>query len=324
MTLDEYLATWLDRQRSQLQPSTWKTYGDTIRRYLSPTLGAIELADLDPLRIEQTYTHLFDRGGTDGQALSLGTLRYIHAVLHKALADAVRLRVLEVNASDFVQLPRRRSGDGAEPSIRVWTVDEARRFLELTRDDRLHPLWATALGTGMRRGELLGLSWTDVDLDTRSVRVHRALTTIDGRPQLKTTKTGRPRTLSLDPATAAVLAAWRDRQHAEHRGQGRSDMTWRPVFTDTTGAPHLPMRITSTFRRLVRRLDVPVIRMHDLRHSHASLLLQSGVSIKVVSERLGHRTIALTMDTYTHVLPAMDRDAADRLGQLLSPTAQAP
>ena len=317
MTVDEYLTTWLTRQRSQLQSSTWKTYGDTIRRYLSPTLGAIPLGDLDPLRVEQCYSDLFVGGGRNGAPLSLGTVRYVHAVLHKALADAVRLRVIDVNATDFVQLPRRRSDDTDAPRLMVWTAEDARRFLDLVRGDRLQPLWATALATGMRRGELLGLSWSDVDLDGRTVRVRRALTTVDGRLELKGTKTGRPRTLSLDAGTAAHLHRWRIRQDAEYEQNFRTPWTWNPVFTDTTGAPHVPMRITSTFRRLVRRLPVPVLRLHDLRHTHASLLLQAGVSIKVVSDRLGHRTIALTMDTYTHVLPAMDRDAADRLGALL-------
>ena len=317
MTVDEYLAAWLARQRTQLQPSTWKTYGDTIRRYLSPTIGAIGLGDLDPLRVEQSYTELFAHGGKDGARLSVGTLRYIHAVLHKALADAVRLRMLDVNVTDFVQLPRRRSEDPSVARLRVWSAEEAQTFLRLVRGDRLYPLWATALRTGMRRGELLGLSWSDVDVHSRTIRVHRSLTTIDGRPELKSTKTGRPRTLCVDTQSIAELAAWRERQWSERR-DGSRHCDWDPVFTDETGASHLPMRITSTFRRLVRRLPVPTLRLHDVRHTHASLLLQAGVSIKVVSERLGHRSIALTMDTYTHVLPAMDRQAADRFGDLLT------
>ena len=309
MTVDEYLQVWLERHRSQLQPSTCATYGATIRRYLSPTLGALSLDDLDPLRVEQTYAELFARGGRNGAPLSVGTLRYIHAVLHKALADAVRLRLLDTNVTDFVQLPRRRPEDDI-PRVRVWTPAQTQRFLQLTRHHRLSSLWAAALGTGMRRGELLALSWADVDLASGTVRVHRSLTTVEGRLIRKQTKTGRPRTLSIDDSLATRLAALPSRRRA-----GPCD--WDPVFADDDGAPHVPMRITTTFRRLVRDLPVPTLRLHDLRHTHASLLLSAGVSIKVVSERLGHRTIALTMDTYTHVLPAMDRDAAERLGALL-------
>lgn len=312
MTVDDYLCAWLERQRTHLAPSTHAAYGATIRRYLSPALGERALDDLDPLTVEQTYLRLHTNGGMNGAPLAVGTVRYIHAVLHKALADAVRLRMLDVNVTDFVQLPRGRDGDAAALKLRTWTVAQAQAFLRHSAGDRLQPLWATALGTGMRRGELLALAWDDVDLAGRTVRVHRSLTMVDGRPLRKQTKTGRPRTLSVDAALADRLARWRDEQGAV--GTARS---WRPVFTDADGAPHVPMRITTTFRRLVRRLPVPTIRLHDLRHTHASLLLQAGVSIKVVSERLGHRTIALTMDTYTHVLPAVDRDAAERLGDLL-------
>ena len=318
MTLDDYLATWHARQRSHVQHATWRTYADTIRRYLSPALGPIPLADLDPMRVEQFYADLFEQGGANKQGLSIATIRYVHAVLHKALADAVRLRVLDVNVSDFAQLPRRPVGNGVEPALRVWSAAQAQQFLRLVATERLGPLWATALGTGMRRGELLGLSWRDVDLDGRTVRVHRSLTTVDGVPTLKGTKTGRPRTISLDAGTANRLSAWRACQRQELRMSGMARVDWDPVFTEPDGAPHLPMRITSAFRRLTRRLPLPTIRLHDLRHSHASLLLAGGVSIKVVSERLGHRTIALTMDTYTHVMPAMDREAADRLGTLLN------
>jgi integrase len=323
MTLDECLASWHARQRSQLQHSTWRTYADVMRRYLSPMLGDVPLAELDPLRVEQFYADLFERGGVHGKGLSIATVRYVHAVLHKALADGVRLRVVDVNVTDFAQLPRRPADTGAAPALRVWSAEQAQRFLRLVTTERLGPLWGTALGTGMRRGELLGLSWHDVDLEGRTVRVHRSLSTLEGTPQLKSTKTGRPRTISLDLGTADRLAAWRVEQRRELREVPRVAVDWDPVFAEPDGAPHLPMRITSAFRRLARRLPLPVIRLHDLRHTHASLLLQAGVSIKVVSERLGHRTIALTMDTYTHVMPAMDRDAADRLGYLIgsSPTS---
>lgn len=166
----------------------------------------------------------------------------------------------------------------------------------------------------MRRGELLGLRWIDVADDHRQVRVARSLTIVDGQPRLKTTKTQRVRRPRLDPRTAQTLERQRD-------AQARNGATTRNghgvVFTDAMGRPLVPQRTTHRFRRLVRRLDVPTIRLHDLRHVHATLLLQAGVSIKVVSERLGHTTIAMTMDVYAHVLPAMDQDAADRFGDLL-------
>lgn len=199
--------------------------------------------------------------------------------------------------------------------MQAWTADEARRFLEQTRDDQHANLWAVALGTGMRRGELLGLRWRDVDLDDRLVTVTGALTEHRGQVQRAATKTSRVRRLYIDDRTAGALVR-------ERRARGPTPATARDradlVFTDADGGPLSPQRTTHRFRRLVRRLEaVPPIRLHDVRHTHATLLLAAGVPIKVVSERLGHATIAMTLDVYAHVLPAMDREAAERFGALL-------
>ncbi|HSK90069.1 MAG TPA: site-specific integrase, partial [Euzebyales bacterium] len=169
-----------------------------------------------------------------------------------------------------------------------------------------------------RRGELLGLRWSDIDDDGQQVGVRSSLAIVGGRPQLKTTKTTHVRRIHLDARTAAAVQRQRAVQDAARRSAGTQ---WRNeldlVFTEELGAPLVPQRTTHRFRRLVRRLDVPTIRLHDLRHTHATLLLQAGVPVKVVSERLGHASITITMDVYAHVLPAMDRDAADRYGALL-------
>jgi integrase len=319
MTVAEYFDQWLARQRLRLQPSTWDAYRLTLDCYLIPALGSELLESIDPMRLEQLYIDLLDHGGRNGRSLSIGTIRYIHAVLHKALADAVRTGLLADNASDRTTLPRIDPRADSRPAsgIRVWTAAQARRFLESTARDRHGDLWAAALGTGMRRGELLGLRWSDVASDGRQLRVASSLTIVDGDSRLKATKTNRVRHLHVDARTADAI----DRARASQKPQ-RRQAGWRNeldlVFTDEIGQPLVPQRITHRFRRLVRRLDVPTIRLHDLRHTHTTLLLQAGVPIKVVSERLGHSTIALTMDVYAHVLPAMDRDAADRFGDLLA------
>jgi integrase len=318
MTVAEYFDLWLAGQRLRLQPSTWDAYRQTVDCYILPAVGSELLESIDPLLLEQLYVDLLDHGGRGGRSLSIGTIRYVHAVLHKALADAVRTGLLADNAGDRATLPRidPRADSRSASGIRVWTAAQARRFLESTARDRHGDFWAAALGTGMRRGELLGLRWSDVTGD-RLVRVATALTIVDGRPRLKATKTYRVRNLHVDARTADAIDRRRASQDRQRRQAG-----WRNeldlVFTDEVGDPLVPQRITHHFRRLVRRLDVPTIRLHDLRHTHATLLLQAGVPIKVVSERLGHSTIAMTMDVYTHVLPAMDRDAADRFGDLLA------
>jgi len=169
-----------------------------------------------------------------------------------------------------------------------------------------------AAATGMRRGEVLGLRWEDVDLANRSLTVRRALSVVQGHAMLKQPKTSRCRTLRLDGITIAVLE-----QRGRAQERDRADAVewrdhWNLVFTHTDGRHLDPVRVTHAFRRAVLDAPVPRVRLHDLRHTHATLLLQAGVPVKVVSERLGHAQISLTLDIYAHVLPAMDADAADR------------
>jgi integrase len=316
MTVTEYLDEWIELQRLRLQPATWDAYRQTIACYLAPALGDTPLDDLDPTLLERMYAGLLVHGGRGGRRLALGTIRYIHAVLHKALTDAVRTGLLQTNVSDRVALPRRDPGrTDLDDRLHVWTAAQVRTFLRLTCDDPHHDLWAVALGTGMRRGELLGLRWQDVAPDRRTVRVASSLTIIDGRPRLKATKTNHVRHLHIDAHTAAAIERQRDRGDEAIR-HDELDL----VFTDEIGEPLIPQRITHRFRRLVRSLPLPTIRLHDARHTHATLLLQAGVPIKVAAERLGHANITVTLDTYAHVLPAMDRDAADRFGTIIADT----
>lgn len=306
-TLDAWLDEWMILQRTRLEPATWRSYDDMARIYLRPSLGTVRLDQLTVRGLEAHYVTMLTTGGKRRRGLSRRTIAYTHAVLHKALADAVRLEVLGSNVADRVTLPRV-DGRGAGPErLHVWDADQVQQFLELTETDPLGALWRVALGTGMRRGELLGLRHVDVDLAVPQLQVAAALTLDhDGRPMLKRPKTNRGRTLHLDAATAAVLASLPDR-----------GSPLGTVFVRPDGMPWRPPEITERWRQLVRTLPLPRIRLHDLRHTHATLLLAAGVPIKVVSERLGHTTISMTMDVYAHVLPAQDRGAADAIGALL-------
>ena len=192
-----------------------------------------------------------------------------------------------------------------------WDADTPRRFLTLTADHRFADIWRAALGTGMRRGELCGLRWGQVDLDIPQLTVNASLAFIDGQPVLTGTKNRRARTLHLDDHTANAIA----------RQPRRTGNDLGLVFTRPDGTPLTPQQISDAWRHQWPRLadqDVPRLRLHSTRHVHASLLLQQGVAMKVVSERLGHRSIAMTMNTYAHVLPAMDAHAADVMGALLT------
>jgi integrase len=308
MPLGAYLDEWLALQRTQLQPSTWVNYEATLRRYVRPHLGAVPLSALRPRDFTLLYVHTLEQGGCDGRPLSLRSVHNIHAILHKALGDAVMAGLLEANPSEHAAVPRVDPRfDDAPRRLRTWDTDQVAYFLRNPRDRELHDLWRVALGTGMRRGELLGLRWEDVDLDVPQRRVAAALTSAGGELRLKGTKTRRVRTLHLDDDTAAVVA----------RQPRREPAPYPLVFTRRDGSPWRPEDVTDRWRRQWPGLELPYIRLHDLRHTHATLLLHAGVPIKVVSERLGHSRVAMTLDVYAHVLPAMDREAAAVIGTLV-------
>ena len=307
-TLASYLPRWLVLQRTRLEPSSWESYYWQVHGYLLPHLGDREVRELTVPLLERFYVDLLTDGGRYGQPLAKRTVAYAHMVLHKALADGVRAGELSDNPAARARLPRvDLRSDATEDPPRMWNAGEVRRFLELTKDDELGDLWAVALGTGMRRGELLALRWSDVDLDVPSLQVAAGLTWIGDRPRLKTTKTRNRRRLHLDDRTAAAIARQPRREPNPHP----------VVFTQEDGSPWHTQTISDRWRRQWPGLDLPQVRLHDLRHIHATLLIAAGVNMKVVSERLGHKHIGMTLDLYAHVLPAMDEEAADAFADLL-------
>ena len=308
LTVGAYLTEWLELQRARVEPSTASSYAGVVANHLVPSLGTTTLEELRVTQIEALYARLLVDPGPRGRPLSLRTVRYVHAVLHKALADAVRTELLARNVADRATVPKRDHGRPQAPrELRCWTAEQLRAFLDQTAGSPYGLLWRVAAATGLRRGELLGLRWDDLDLDGRTLTVRRALTFVDGEPRFKRPKTSRTRTLRLDTTTLGFLAL--------HRVAAEGDACG--LVFNHEGEPIDPMTVTLAFRQAVARSGLPRIRLHDLRHTHATLLLAGGVPVKVVSERLGHATIALTLDIYAHVLPAMDGDAADRFGALL-------
>lgn len=318
--LGAYLDEWLDRRRSQLRPTTFRCYRNTAARYVRPALGEVRLSVIDRRLLERHYGHLLAAGGRNGKPLSPRTVQLTHAVLHCALEDAKVDGLLTTNPATLARPPRRAPQDLAlEDDLHVWTTEEVGRFLDAVDDHPLRAVWHLAVGTGARRGELLGLRWQDVDLDSDTVTIRRSLTVADGVVRLLGTKTSRSRVLSIGPTSVAALDRQQQSQvraRVEAGAQWRND--WGLVLTEADGQPIPPMHVTREFRRLVRQLPVPVIRFHDLRHTHASLLLAQGAPIKLVSQRLGHATIAMTMDVYAHLLPGMDGDATARLDATIS------
>ena len=313
--LGDYLDEWLERRVTDLRPTTWRGYRNAVTAYLEPTLGAARLSSLDRRTIERLYAQLLRSGGRRGRSLSPRTVSYIHAILHAALQDAVLDGLLEANPASRARRPQHDPrATEIDDGPQIWTVEQVAHFLDEVEEHPHRALWHLAVGTGARRGELLGLRWCDVDLDAGVLRIARSLSRVGGVWRLLGTKTSRNRTLSIG---ASVVAALRREREAQYERRDAAGDAWRDewglVFTDGDGSPLDPMRVTREFRRLVRVLDVPVIRLHDLRHTHASLLLAQDAPVKLVSERLGHAKIAMTMDTYAHLLPAMDAVATHDL-----------
>ena len=311
--LGPYLDQWLRRREHQLRPSTRVGYARAIANYLRPQLGERRLDELDRQLLEEHYAWLQTSGGVRRGRLSVRTVGYAHMVLRRALEDAVIDGLLPTNPARGARPPRY-DPDAVEldDEPQVWTVEQAATFLDFVDDDPWRALWHLAVGTGARRGELLGLRWRDVDLEAATVEIRRSLSRTDGIVRLLATKTANRRVLALGQSVVEAVQRHGREQEQRRAAAERWDNQWGLVFTDDEGAPVQPGRVTSEFRRLVRLAPVPVVRLHDLRHFHATALLEAGVPAKVVSRRLGHATVAITLDVYSHVLPSMDLEAAQR------------
>lgn len=311
VTVGQYLQErWLPAKRAQLRASTFESYRVNVANHVVPAIGAVPLQRLTPEHLDTFYAELLTSGRQNGHegGLSVKTVRNIHTILHKALADAARKGTVLRNVADLADPPRLSSAP--RPEMKVWDTKQLRQFLEEIEDHRLYPAFYLLANTGMRRGEVLGLRWSDVDLDAASVSVSRALVIVAYDPQLSDVKTGHGRrTIDLEPKTVAVLRAWKKRQIEE-----RMLTSARPgtdlIFAHPDGSWINPDYFSQVFDRHLARSALPAIRLHDLRHTHASILLKQGVPLKVVSERLGHSNPAFTLSVYQHLLPGMQADAA--------------
>lgn len=305
--LEVYLAAWLASIEHQVRPGTLRSDAMYVRRHVVPALGRIRLDRLSLAQVQAFLDAKCEAG------LAPQTVIHLRGILRRALNQAIRLGLLSRNVAALARPPRLERFE-----FKPFTPDEARSFLRAIEHDRLRELYVVALFGGLRRGELLGLRWADVDLDEAQLRVDAALQRVASRLVLVPPKTARSRrTVSL-PAMA--VEALRQHKAAQAKERLRAGSEWADnglVFTTQTGAPIEPRNATRGFKRVLARAGIREIRFHDLRHSCATLLLVQGVSPRVVMEMLGHSQISLTMNTYSHVLPALQREAAARLEALL-------
>jgi integrase len=301
LTLGQWLTRWLEMVRPTVEPGTYGPYERHVRLHLVPHLGPLKLATLGKAQVRALYATLTEAG------VSVALQRKVGTTLGIALNAAVNDDLLTVNPARQVRKPKAKKLE-----MKPLDPDQVAAFLEAARSDRLFPFYLTMLDSGARPGELFALRWEDIDLERGFLTVSKSLEEIAGVVRVKEVKTAKGRRrIDLSAGTVAALAGHRKAMLAEGHISG-------PVFCNTVGGYLLQTDVRKrSFKPILRRAGLPDVRLYDLRHTCATLLLLADVPAKVASERLGHASITRTLDTYSHVLPTMQRRAADLLGQIL-------
>lgn len=307
ISIVDFMKYWLESRSTKLSPSSIKRYSELIA-HINAYLGSMQLSSLKPLHIQNFYNNVrVDKNLTNA------TVYKIHSVLATALKDAVRWQML-INAPTQYVIPPRPE----KPTMEVWDADEVVLFLEKIKDNKLYIPVLLAAQTGMRLGEICGLKWENVDLVNGVINVRLSLQQIGKEIIIKQPKTkGSIRTITLMEDTIKALKVHKRKQLELKLQTGN---TYDYVCGWEDGRPFVPDNVTKNFPRLIKKYNFKKIRFHDLRHTHATLLLQLKISPKVVGERLGHSIISTTMDTYSHVLPNMQHEAAEKLNHLFEST----
>ena len=311
ITLGEWLRRWLsDYASMNVTERTLESYRSIVERHLIPSLGAVMLADLRPLHIQDYYGRMRLNGRADGKGgLSNRSIVYQHRILCKSLDYAVKMGLVVRNAAKVVETPR-----VSKVTMSTLSPEEAIRFLDVARDTDYYVYFATLLYTGLRRGELLALRWRNLDLQKATLAVVETGYKLgDGRYIIKEPKTPQSRrSVTLPPSLVELFKGYRADQELLRIQLGVSLNPDDFVFIRPDGSPVNPGAVSLAFRRIIKRAGLKHIRIHDLRHTHATLMLKAGVHPKVVSERLGHANIGITLDTYSHVLPGLQEAAAEK------------
>jgi len=315
ITLGEWVRdSWLPMTEPRVKPSTLHSYTRNLELHVLPVLGQKPLQQLTPPMLTALYGQLA-RETDERKALSAKTISYIHATLHKVLADAVDAGLLAKNVAAAAKPPR--PARRATAGINAWEPQELAAFLAHVRETRLGPIWRLSAMTGMRRGEILGLRWCDVDLDNARLSVRQALVAVGYEVIHSTPKSHSARVIDLDAETVQELRAHRQRQDAERAEWGTDYNDQDLVVAKENGEAIHPHSFSQAFERLVAKLGLKSIRLHDLRHTHATLAIKAGVPVKVIAERLGHESPAFTLKQYAHVIPGMQAEAAAQVASLV-------
>lgn len=301
----DYLARWLETISRTVSPKTLQRYAEIVNLHLAPAIGHIPITDLSAEILDRYYQYCIAVGRPGGAPLSQRSVEHIHRCLHTALQAAVRRGLIAHNPADNVDPPR-----GRQRPMETLTPADVLQLLAASRETAYYIPILLAVSTGMRRGEILGLHWRDVDLDNGRISVRHSVQNVFGQRTLKTPKSGRARVVDLPDEVVQKLRELKVKRPPD--GDGAEKL----VVTDSNGGMLHPDTLSKGFRRIASRIGITV-RFHDLRHTHATLLLLANMHPKIVSERLGHSTISITLDIYSHVIPSMQREAAMKINEIL-------
>ena len=311
LTFGEFLEDWLESVHARLTDSTWRTYSQLTRAYISPAMGKVKLRELTPSLIQRFYNQMVSDG------VGLRTVQKTHTVIHASLNAAMKLGIIGRNVDDATQPPK-----PVHKEMKFWNQAQVQEFLSSAKEakDRNYALYFIALVTGMRQGEILALKWSDVDLGKETLTVKLTLHRMPGgglRLQKPKTKTS-VRTIRLGKETLKVLA---EQKSLTAKEKSASNGLWQDegyVFPSSIGSAMDASNLWKNFRRILKLSKLPAIRFHDLRHTAASLMLNNGVDVLVASRRLGHAKPSITLDVYGHLIPSSQAGVADVLDRLVS------
>ena len=281
-----------DTLKLKLKANTFESYSDIVRLHIKPTIGNIKLVELRPYHLQELYKKKVDSG------LSKRTVQYIHAVIHRGLEQAFKWGIVSRNVSDLAVAPHPQRKE-----MRVLTPQECRLFLDTVKNDRLYPFYAVAIGCGLRLGEILALNWEDINFENGTVSIKRAMQKVKNKNVLGEPKSEKARRSVSIPSF--VLESLKNK-----KGTGL-------MFATRNGTSFSHRNIERHFKKSLVKSGLPEIRFHDLRHTFASIMLSQNVHPKTVQEALGHSSIVLTLDTYSHIMPGMQKEAASKLDLVL-------
>jgi integrase len=307
MLYKDYLHSWLDDKKTLIKESTYKTYSWLINKYIIPFLGDKEISQIRPIDIQKFYNELINK-----DLLSRENIQKIHSLINDSLKKAEKWELIKRNVASLVDRPK-----AFKKELSVWEIDEVKKFLLAARTSRYYIAFLLALTTGMRQGEILALRWKDIDFNNNTLSVKQTLSHTGNKiiPGAKTKSSLRSITLPLE--TVNALARHKKVIQYEKKIADVLYKDYDLVVCTNIGTPCSPRNLLRSFYSAIKKANVPRIRFHDLRHTHATLLLKQGIHPKVVAERLGHSNIRITLDTYSHVLPTMQLETANKINDLL-------